>query len=518
LLIARQSDAVDKALVPVLSRDHSDGNRGQPITSQRRWFGDIWDALMGNITRDSNNNNSSSSSSSSNGNNKNNISGNDGGTQKATSVEKSRMSGVVRNQNNSDYFHFPYGEPDTFFDADRKQQHNLALPMNVRGNKEPLRLLLDQFLNSNALADNVMSTHPVIVEQVASSFASHDSEYKGTRMFQQTLKPKHAPHDTLNCSVRTSVCSSFLLRDFDETKVRITDLDFEAFVRLHSQHIHLDYSSLFQNDKDTDQLKKEEYEFYLKLPSAVLFFKLPQKTMKNFQRQNFIWRLLQKKKEMDFKPGLDAFLKKTDSAQGLLVLEESGLCIGCTGTLRSKHAVKINDLISKTKNLLSNVRQDFPSRPNRDEDADSNKQDNEEPDDNSQENEEEEQEFKLIVIGTKKKNRVVFFLNMDGLYVVMDQKPPTTIHLKDIVHIVFFVWGPTKNRKRGRNAIVSKFSFSFIIVTKQLCYTKYLIKTRQKKRQYNYSILDLDMNLKSERISEFFKNFQLLEFFKKMTQ
>ncbi|ETO32441.1 hypothetical protein RFI_04676 [Reticulomyxa filosa] len=269
LLITHQSDAVDKNLVPALSRDRTDGNRNQSTTSQRRWFGDIWNALL----RHNNNNatNGTNGTPNNSTNNKSNL------LQKSTSEEKRRLGGMnnccngtVHNQTNNEYFHFPYGEPDTFFSVDPKQRHNLALPMNVRGSKKQLRLLLENFLNDNALSDNVISTHPAVVEQITSSLASRDSEYKGTRMFQQTLKSQHASHDS-NCFVHTSVCSSFLQRDFDETKVRITDLDFEAFVRLHKQHVNLDYISLLQTDKDADRLKKDEYEFYLKLPSSVLY-------------------------------------------------------------------------------------------------------------------------------------------------------------------------------------------------------------------------------------------------------
>ncbi|ETO24308.1 hypothetical protein RFI_12849 [Reticulomyxa filosa] len=228
--------------------DQTDGNRDQSQTSQKKWLGVFWNALLGTT---------------------NNSVSNPSDVSNSRAGANSSAGGAKENNLNSpNHSDCVYGRPDTYFATDWKEQNELALPKNVHGNKEELKKLLEETLNNNSIENQVISTHPAIINKVATKLSAKDKEYRHTRMMHQLLRSKYP--DAPSGFIPTTTWSSLLRRRFDETKVSVTNADFEALVRLHSHHLSIDSTYFLENDKEINELKKVEYDFYLKLPRSVI--------------------------------------------------------------------------------------------------------------------------------------------------------------------------------------------------------------------------------------------------------
>jgi len=163
-----------------------------------------------------------------------------------------------------------YGAPDVYYSDSAKEQQELALPKNIFLDKQDFTHFLNENYGRYELNDYVLSTHECMEEKTQADFvanvnrisvyaANENRAEDGTITINEDMRisPSTATPKQINECIESR---------FKETDVGLTDQDFSAFAKLHSEYLDLD-----QEIKciDQDTRKVQGYAWYTHLPHNI---------------------------------------------------------------------------------------------------------------------------------------------------------------------------------------------------------------------------------------------------------
>ncbi len=115
---------------------------------------------------------------------------------------------------------------------------------------------------------------------------------------------------------------------------------------------------------------------------------------------------------MEFAKGLEKVVESNKEVLGVLVLEESGLCVGACGSMKASHAINAYEVISKLSELSMLLLETIEEK-----EGDESSVDEEEAD--------EIEELPTLVVETANSTRFVLS-SVDSLYVVFHRTDKAT--------------------------------------------------------------------------------------------